>query len=63
MEYHNGTESGDNFGEDSTLPPLVSETKMDEMSLGNKSDAETMSTDMLEDVCDGRQSHTKIYMR
>ena len=35
----NGMESGDESDEDSTLPQLIVETKMDEMSLGNESDA------------------------
>ena len=47
LEYHNGTESGDESGDDSTLAPLISETKMDKMSSGDEYDEEPMSTDML----------------
>ena len=47
---HDGTESGDksyDSVEDSTLPPLISETEMDEMLSGNESDPLNMPTDML----------------
>ena len=33
------------------------------MSSGDESDAETMSTDMLEDICDGSQSYMIINRR
>ena len=33
------------------------------MSSGDESDAESMSTDMLEDICDGSQSHPLINRR
>ena len=36
---------------------------MDEMSSGDEYDAETMSTDMLEDICDISQSHPSINRR
>ena len=36
---------------------------MDEMSLGGESDAEPMSKDMFEDICDESQSHSIINMR
>ena len=36
---------------------------MDEISSGDESDAETMSTDMLEDICDGSQYHPSINRR
>ena len=43
--------------------PLLREEEMDVMSSGDESDAETMSTDMLEDISDGSQSHQGINMR
>ena len=33
------------------------------MSSGDESDSEAMSTDILEDICDGSQSHLSINMR
>ena len=45
------------------MPPLISEEEMDGMSLGNESDAEAMSTEMLEEICDGIQSHPGINSR
>ena len=33
------------------------------MSSGNESDAEPMSTEMLEDIHDGSQSHPRVNMR
>ena len=46
-ESYNGTESGDKSDDDLTLPPLISEGKMDEMSSGDESDAEPIPTDMV----------------
>ena len=43
--------------------PLISEEKIDEMSSGNYSDAEPMSTKMLEDIHDIRQSHLRVNRR
>ena len=48
FESHNCTESGDEADENSTLPLLISEGKLDEMSSGGEYGAETMSTDMLD---------------
>ena len=36
---------------------------MDAISSGNESDAEPISMDMLEDICDGSQSHPSINSR
>ena len=63
LEYHNGIESGDKSDDDSNLPPLSSETKMDKISSSNEYDAKTMPTDMLEDIRDGIQSHPNINSR
>ena len=40
-------ESGDKSDNILTLPPLISEAKMDEISSGHASDAEPMPSDML----------------
>ena len=45
------------------MPPLIIEEEMDTMSLGNDSDAEPMSAEMLEDICDSSQSHPRVNMR
>ena len=36
---------------------------MDKMSSGNDSDDEPMSTKMLENICDGSQSHSSVNRR
>ena len=43
----------DKYDDDTTLPPLISEAKMDE------SDAKPMTTHMLEKISGGIQSHLK----
>ena len=48
------------YDDDSTLPPLISETEMDEMSSGDEYHDETITMDTLEDIHDGSQSHTII---
>ena len=62
-ESCNDTERGEEYYDDLTLPPLIGEAKIDEMSSGNESDAEPMSTDMLEEIRDGVQSHPSINRR
>ena len=57
------TESGNEYDDYSTIPPLISEEEMDKMPSGNQYDAETMSTEMLEDICDGNQSHPSVNRR
>ena len=57
------TESGNKYDKNSTMPPLSSEEEMDVMSSVNESDAEPMSTDMLEDIRDGSQSHPSLNRR
>ena len=39
LESYNVMERSEKSDDDSTLAPLISETEMDEMSLGNESDA------------------------
>ena len=36
---------------------------MDSMDSGNESDHDIIFTDMLEEICDGSQSHTKVNRR
>ena len=63
LESCNGTERGDKSEDNLKFPPLISEAKIYEMSSGDESDAEPMSTYMLEDICDGIKSHTSINRR
>ena len=63
MEYRNGTESGNKYYYNSTLPPLSSEEKTDKISSGNEYDAESMYTDMLEDIHDRSQYQPSINER
>ena len=62
-EYRNIVERGDESGDsddDSTLPQLISEAKFYEMSSGDESYAEPITTYMLEDICDVIQYHLSI---
>ena len=52
--------SGDKFDDDSIMPPLISEEEMDAIDSGDKSDDETMSMEMLEDIHDGSKSHPDV---
>ena len=56
-ETRNDAERGDGSDEYSIMPPLISEEEMDTMNSGDESDDDPMSTEMLEDICDGSQSH------
>ena len=56
-------ESGNKYDEDSTMKPLISEDEMDAMSPGNESDAEPMSTNMLEYIRGGSSYHLGINSR
>ena len=56
-------ESGNEYDENSTIPQLISEEELDVMSSGDESDDEPISTDMLEDICDGSQSHPRVNRR
>ena len=42
------------------MPPLCSEEEMDGMDFGDKSDHDHISTEMLEDIRDGSQSHPNV---
>ena len=56
----NNAESGDGSHEISNMPPLLSKEEMDAMDYGDESDHDLISTDMLENICDGSQSHPKV---
>ena len=62
-ESRNNTESGNEYDEDSTITPLISEAYMDAISSANYYDAEPMSMDLLEDICDIIQSRLSINRR
>ena len=59
----NDAESYDKSDDDSIMPPLLIEENMDSMVSGNESDHDLISTEMLEDICDGSQSHPNINQR
>ena len=42
------------------MTPLISEEEVDAMDSGDESDDNPMSTEMLEDISDGSQSHTNV---
>ena len=48
---------------DSIMLPLLSEEEMDAMDSSNESDRDLISTDILEDICDGSQSHPNVNKR
>ena len=56
----NDAESGD---DDSIMPPLLSEEEMDAMDSGDESCHDLISIEMLEDICDGSQSHPNVNKR
>ena len=59
----NNTEISNESGDNSAMPQLFSEESSDAISSGDESDAEPMSTDMLEYICDGSQSRLSINSR
>ena len=42
------------------MPPLLREEEMDAMDSSDESDHDLISTDMLENICDGSQSHPGV---
>ena len=62
-ETRDDKESGNESDEYSTFAPLNSEEEMDMMSSDDEFDAESMTTDMLEDIRDVSQSHPIINRR
>ena len=59
----NNAEIGDKSNDDSIIPPLLSEEEIDAMDSGDESDYDLMSTEMLEDIRDGSQSHPNVNKR
>ena len=59
----NNAEIGEESNEDSIIPPLLSKEEMDAMDSGDESDHDLIFTDMLEDICDGSQSHPNVDKR
>ena len=56
-------ESGNGSNDDSIMPPLLSEEKMDTMYSSAESDDEPMSAEILEDICDGISSDPNVNRR
>ena len=59
----NNAESGDESEDDSIMPPLLIEEEMDTINSGDESDHDLISTEMVEDICDGSQSHPNFNQR
>ena len=45
------------------MPPFISKEEINVMDSGYESDDEPISTDMLEDICDGSKSHMSVNRR
>ena len=56
----NDAESGDEYDNESIM---TSKQDMDAMNSGDKSDHEFISTEMLEEICDGCQTHPNVNWR
>ena len=59
-ETRNNVESGDKPNNESIM---MSEQDMENMNSGDESDHDLISTEMLEDICDGSQTHPSIDRR
>ena len=59
-ETRKDAEIGDESDDDSIMIPLISEEEMDAMDSGEESDHDHISTETLEDIRDGSQSHPRI---
>ena len=59
----NDAESCDKYDDDSIMPPLLSKEEMDAMDSGNESYHDLISTEMVENISDGSQSHPNINWR
>ena len=60
FETRNDVESGDKSYGDSIMPTLLSEEDMDAKDSVDESYDEPMSTEMLEDIFEGSQSHPNV---
>ena len=56
----NDAEIGDESDDKSIMPPLLSEEDMDAMDSGDESDHDLIFMEMLEDICDGSQTHPNV---
>ena len=45
------------------MPPLLRVEDMDTMNSDNESDHDLISTEILDDICDGSQSHPNVNQR
>ena len=54
---------GDKFDDNSNIPPLLSLEETDALDSGDESDDKPISTEMLEEICDGSQSHPDVNSR
>ena len=59
----NDAEIGDESDDDSNMPPVLSKEEMYAMDSGDESDHDLISTDMLENIRDGSQSHLNVNQR
>ena len=53
----NDAESSDKSNDDSIMPPLLNKEEIDALDYVNESDHDIISTDRLENIRDGSQSH------
>ena len=59
----NYAESGDKYDDDSIMTQLLFEEEMDMMDSGYEFEDENMSTEMLEEICDGSKFHPSVNRR
>ena len=59
----NDAESGEESCDKSIMPPLPSKEDMDAMDSSDESDHDLISTEILEDIRDGSQTHTNVNRR
>ena len=45
------------------MPPLLSEEEIDAMDSGNESDDDLISTEILENICDGSKSNPNTNLK
>ena len=62
-ETFDNTESGNKTYDNSTMQPLISEEEIDAIYSGDESEYEPISTEMLEDIRDGSESHLRVNRR
>ena len=62
-ETRNDAEKGDETYDDSIMSPILSEEEMNAMDSSDESDHNPISTEMLEDIRYGSQSHPNVNRR